>query len=638
MSSLIAKDIGIDELVGSVLIGASMVLTTHSIARMVFLRRTASKFFLFPIINVSQLLNQIFVFLLVTAAIGTIGFETALWLNVLNNVAYFITKPTVMYLAYLRCSAVMPILKKGEWVHHILIGIRAIELFAIVIVNIATNIMCDGSLSKGTRCESFQIAWTVRDAGAPVFRFYVIACEGIFYYKLFGTLRGMSNGKHAKVLRYRRLQTSLFTVDLVIMTYMSIYRIIGIWNKSLPTYVYLELFSSTLTIFNLTEFGLNIRSLFGAASDGQPNTSSMNTSSANNKVEMRSIDRDTQGPGSGGANPFYQPGSLTSGADSSETRSYNRHNSSSSRRPLIPSSNSPSPASGLGGAADHSDIDLSASEAHRDYSPSYTVVVDSAPPAAATASSPSSLPSHLYSQPFAFGHPTPLTVGDDETTTTTTTAPPSAHARARSTDEPWRLTIAELIAGRDQFTTAPGGPPSHLVDPYSTLDNNPHRPKSPPSSSSSSSGSTLNSPAYPAPLPHRPSSPAVPQPHSSALLLQQQQHQQQQQAASENYIIDPISFQQQAQWASATGSGAGAGAGSSTGAKLGGAVSRTDKASTTTPSSAASPRLPSAPAVAAGGIGSARSSEDHHYQHPGSPSRPHRALVVPDRSTARRRP
>ncbi|KAF9164660.1 hypothetical protein DFQ26_001191 [Actinomortierella ambigua] len=610
---------------------------------MVFLGRTASRFFLFPIINVSQLLNQIFVFLLVTAAIGTINFETALWLNVLNNTAYFITKPTVMYLAYLRCSAVMPILKKGAWVHHVLIAIRAIELFAIVIINIATNVMCDGSLAKGTRCESFQIAWTVRDAGAPLFRFYVIACEGIFYYKLFGTLRGMSNGKHAKVLRYRRLQTSLFTVDLIIMTYMSIYRIIGIWNKSLPTYVYLELFSSTLTIFNLTEFGLNIRSLFGAASDGQPQTSSVNNSSAN-KVEMRSIDgRDHHNPDSGAANPFYHPSSIASG-DGPEAPSYNRHNSSSSRRPLIPSpASTPSRAytspfgsgsHGLGSATDHSEIDLSTSDAHRDYSPPYTVVVDSNP---STAASPSSLPSDHYSQPFGYGRSTPLAGGRTKTpannaTSTTTTsatitsaaeATAATAARAQSMEEPWRLTIAELIAGRDQFGNTPGAPPSHLVDPYSTLDT--PSPPPPPSSSSSSSGLTLQTPPYPIPLAHRPSSPAAQQQH---------QHQRQQYQQPENHIIDPVSFQQQAQRASATESGSGTG----TGPRLGGAVavaSKTDTSSTAAQHPSASSRLP----LASAAVGSPRSSEDghHHHHHSGSPSRPHRALVLPDRSTARRR-
>ncbi|KAF9945048.1 hypothetical protein BGZ65_011240, partial [Modicella reniformis] len=171
-----------------------------------------------------------------------------------------------MYLAYLRCSAVFPPFRKAERLHFFLIGFRAIELFAVVIVNIIQNQLCDGSVDKGTRCEGLAIVWTFRDAGAPVFRFYYIICEVIFYYKLFATLIGMSHGKNIELKQYRRLQTSLFTVDLILLILMSIYRIIGIFNTSLPTYVYYELFSSTLTIFTLTEFGLNIRMLFNTVS------------------------------------------------------------------------------------------------------------------------------------------------------------------------------------------------------------------------------------------------------------------------------------------------------------------------------------------------------------------------------------
>ncbi|KAI7831390.1 hypothetical protein BC939DRAFT_524972 [Gamsiella multidivaricata] len=272
-ASLIATAINFDTLFGALLVGASLILTMHSLARMIFLKRTASKYHLFPIINVAQFVNEICVFFLITAAFDTISFRTALWLNVINNVAYFITKPITMYLAYLRCSAVFPAFRKLNWLHYFLIGFRALELFVIVIVNIIQNQLCDGSVDKGTRCAPLAIAWTFRDAGAPVFRFYYIICEGIFYYKLFTTLKGMSSGKNIELMQYRRLQTSLFTVDLILLIFMSIYRIIGIFNTHLPTYVYYELFSSTLTIFTLTEFGLNIRMLFNSVSgDGRTNS------------------------------------------------------------------------------------------------------------------------------------------------------------------------------------------------------------------------------------------------------------------------------------------------------------------------------------------------------------------------------
>ncbi|KAF9393556.1 hypothetical protein CPC16_001743 [Podila verticillata] len=290
-ASLIATTITFDEVFGSLLVGASIILTTHSLSRMVFLRRSGSKYHLFPIINITQFINQWCVFFLICTAFDTISFKTALWLNVINNIAYFITKPVTMYLAYLRCSTVFPAFQKFQWIHYFLIGFRAIELFVIVIVNIIQNELCDGSVAKGTRCERYAIAWTFRDAGAPVFRFYYILCEAIFYYKLFSTLKSMSMGKNKQLIQYRRLQTSLFTVDLLLLIFMSIYRIIGIFDSSLPTYVYYELFSSTLTIFNLTEFGLNIRMLFGTVISERTGGNGSSSGSSPGKLEMNSIHR-----------------------------------------------------------------------------------------------------------------------------------------------------------------------------------------------------------------------------------------------------------------------------------------------------------------------------------------------------------
>ncbi|KAF9434102.1 hypothetical protein BGZ76_008548 [Entomortierella beljakovae] len=335
-ASLIATEINFDALLGSLLVGASLILTIHSLARMVFLKRTASKYHLFPIINVAQLVNEFAVFFLITTAFDTISFEAALWLNVVNNIAYFITKPTTMYLAYLRCSAVFPAFRKFDWLHYFLIGFRALELFAIIIVNIIQNQLCDGSVAQGTRCENLAIAWTIRDAGAPVFRFYYILCEAIFYYKLFTTLKGMSHGKNIELMQYRRLQTSLFTIDLALLFFMSIYRIIGIFDKTLPTYVYYELFSSTLTIFTLTEFGLNIRMLF-------------NTVSSEGKGHSDVI--------SGGSHSGAQPSKLEMG-------------SIPSGRPRPTTTNSTSPlASNAAEFAHGSEVDIMTSRQHLDYVP-----------------------------------------------------------------------------------------------------------------------------------------------------------------------------------------------------------------------------------------------------------------------------
>ncbi|KAG0362361.1 hypothetical protein BGX24_005125, partial [Mortierella sp. AD032] len=343
-ASLIATQLSMNELVGAVLVGASIILSTHSLSRMVFLRRSGSKYHLFPIINIAQFINEFCVFFLITTAFDTISFDTALWLNVINNVCYFITKPITMYLAYLRCSAVFPAFKKLDWLHYFLIGFRAVELFVIVIINIIQNYLCNGSVAAGTRCAPLAVAWTFRDAGAPVFRGYYILCEGIFYVKLFRTLKGMSGGsKNQQLKQYRQLQTSLFTFDLVLLIFMSIYRIIGIFDKSLPTYVYIELFSSTLTIFTLTEFGLNIRILFNTVADAK--TESEATSSPS-KLEMASILPATGGhhSGSGGGHGTHMTASATLGSAALSRKSFEQNatgHHGNRPRPLTQNSTSP---------------------------------------------------------------------------------------------------------------------------------------------------------------------------------------------------------------------------------------------------------------------------------------------------------
>ncbi|KAF9156981.1 hypothetical protein BG015_009354 [Linnemannia schmuckeri] len=393
-ASLIATQLTINELVGALLVGASIILSTHSLSRMIFLRRSGSKYHLFPIINIAQFINEFAVFFLITTVFDLISFEAALWLNVINNICYFVTKPITMYLAYLRCSAVFPAFKKLDWLHYFLIGFRAIELFAIVIINIVQNYLCNGSVAAGTRCAPLAVAWTFRDAGAPIFRGYYILCEGIFYVKLFRTLKGMSAGKNIQLKQYRQLQTSLFTVDLILLIFMSIYRIIGIFDKSLPTYVYIELFSSTLTIFTLTEFGLNIRILFNTVQD--PKTGSEATSSPS-KLEMASIHAGSGGhSGSGnGGHGTQMTVSTTMGSaavlsrKSFEQNAQNQYSSSSSRpRPLTQNSTSPLTAH----AAEtgyNSDYDLAGSGANS------TTTVAAAPTSASAANNRPTSPTVL---------------------------------------------------------------------------------------------------------------------------------------------------------------------------------------------------------------------------------------------------
>ncbi|CAG8545189.1 12398_t:CDS:2 [Ambispora leptoticha] len=97
-------------------------------------------------------------------------------------------------------------------------------------------------------CQKEYVIYQIRDGLAPVFSFYYILSEGIFYIKLFSTLKNIhaSEASNNNILRSRTYQTILFTLDLSILLAMSIYRMFYL-TSNVPSYVYAELFSSALT-------------------------------------------------------------------------------------------------------------------------------------------------------------------------------------------------------------------------------------------------------------------------------------------------------------------------------------------------------------------------------------------------------
>lgn len=198
----------LEDLIGSALCGLSFVLTMHSLLRMTFLQRSPSKYHLFPIINIAQLANEIALLLLVFSDTYYLNSTWGLWLNVVNNASYFIVKPTILYLAYLRCRAVWPQYKKADIFHYGMIGLRAAELFVVLVINVTDTVMCNG-LYVGTQCEPMNLIWQLRNGFAPVFRFYYIISEGIFYYKLFRGLNAITTERNSNVLCYSRLQCRL---------------------------------------------------------------------------------------------------------------------------------------------------------------------------------------------------------------------------------------------------------------------------------------------------------------------------------------------------------------------------------------------------------------------------------------------
>ncbi|CAG8696473.1 5798_t:CDS:2, partial [Acaulospora colombiana] len=115
--------------IGAVLLGASFALSFHSIIRMSIMRTTGSKMYLFPIANAAQLLNEFAVVFMVISESNILGNRWYRWNNTINSFSYLITKPIVLYLAFLRCRSVFEIYRKYPAIHYFIITSRAVELF-----------------------------------------------------------------------------------------------------------------------------------------------------------------------------------------------------------------------------------------------------------------------------------------------------------------------------------------------------------------------------------------------------------------------------------------------------------------------------------------------------------------------------
>ncbi|KAJ3126614.1 hypothetical protein HK098_007369 [Nowakowskiella sp. JEL0407] len=258
-----AKLSSLENLIGGVLIGASMFLTVHSILRMSLMNIT--KRWEFPFMNGAMVVNEVAIMFYMFASEKVFGSNSGnwlLWLSVVNNFAYFISKPLALWLAYLRCRSVFPEWRKADWFHYSFMGIRTIELFGIFICNIIVNTACQGNYYLNKQCEGFLYVGKIRDLSAPIWRIYYIISESIFFYAIFRFLfQRKTEETKTKLVRYRRMQAIIFGADLILLVAMSIYRMIYVFGTG-PSYQYAELFSTALTFFNLTEFGLNLRVLY----------------------------------------------------------------------------------------------------------------------------------------------------------------------------------------------------------------------------------------------------------------------------------------------------------------------------------------------------------------------------------------
>ncbi|CAG8548479.1 17393_t:CDS:1 [Acaulospora morrowiae] len=294
----------LENLIGAMFIGASIAISAHSSLRMAIVR-TGTKMIYFPIINISMLINEFAAIFMVLSDYGVLGNKWNLWAQTISNLAYFVEKPVLLYLAFLRCRVVFEPYRKYYKIHYFLIGLRIIELFIVLTTNIYDNIVCDG-LTTGSACSQVDTVWKIRDGMAPIFRFYYIFSESVFYVKLFQTLglRHSTDSESQRLLRLRRYQTLMFTFDLSFLISMSVYRILVLVNNNLPDYTYIELFSSALTVFVMTEFGLTIPKLFQSSSSKNRISANVTRQNIISVPQSAHLSQDTKNP-----NPSVMPSS-----------------------------------------------------------------------------------------------------------------------------------------------------------------------------------------------------------------------------------------------------------------------------------------------------------------------------------------
>ncbi|CAG8709528.1 19829_t:CDS:1 [Dentiscutata erythropus] len=173
-------------------------------------------------------------------------------IDIIKFFGYLITKPGLLHLAYLRCSLVFKPFKKPAfvWFHYFIMATRVLEIAILATTSITDLIKCQGSYCD-PECSYIPTVSLAREAVVPIFRIYYIITEFIFYMKLFKVIREIHNDENTHRALYH--QAALFTIDILQLSVMCVYRLVGLVVK-LPTYLYAELFSTAFTIFVMTRF------------------------------------------------------------------------------------------------------------------------------------------------------------------------------------------------------------------------------------------------------------------------------------------------------------------------------------------------------------------------------------------------
>ncbi|CAG8547581.1 2563_t:CDS:1 [Paraglomus occultum] len=248
-------DTPVEQFLGGTLVGASMLFTLHSLLHMAVLRSTASKYYMFPMVNGLLFICEILTIIKLLAP------NTRIWITVMRCGIFIILRPSILYLAFLRCQAVYAPCRKHSRIHYLVIGFAILQLTSLFIASIQYIITCPVQTNN---CDThdWEIVYDFNDWITPLLRFYYLVLEGIFLVVVFSTFRRTNHSEDPQIIRQRRFQSYCFYLDLLFLAFSSTYHLLCIFKAFELTYETPELFSIAFTVFCMTEFGLIIPKLF----------------------------------------------------------------------------------------------------------------------------------------------------------------------------------------------------------------------------------------------------------------------------------------------------------------------------------------------------------------------------------------
>ncbi|CAG8506267.1 4828_t:CDS:1 [Paraglomus brasilianum] len=249
-------DTPIEQSLGGTLIGTSILLTIYSLVHMAVLRSTASKYYLFPIVNLLLFICELLTIIKLVAP------GMRIWTTVARNGLFVILRPAILCLAFLRCQAVYAPCRKHSRIHYSVIAVAALQVTSLFIASTQYSKSCQADQTEKCATDDWEIIYNINDIVTPALRFYYILLEGIFLVVVFSTFRRSNLSEDPQIVRERRFRTFFFCLDLFFLTFSSIYHLLCIFKSVIITYEIPELFSIAFTVFCMTEFGLIIPKLF----------------------------------------------------------------------------------------------------------------------------------------------------------------------------------------------------------------------------------------------------------------------------------------------------------------------------------------------------------------------------------------